>query len=265
MRRIGNRKGATRINRPYRNIELERARVGLQQCIADAGDDLWLVAELESIFSIFVRNVREKVQRYDRFWKAVFDIVEHETEADVLVDSSKTAWGQIERPRLLQNSGHDVYVLHLVKYPQALVSSRWRRKGPRHGIQSLLGWSLTNWLTWRRYRAWGSRYMISVYDDLARDPENELGEIGRFIGADLLPAAVHLQSELGFDPGLQIGGNAAGRHEKVFWKPKLKCQQDAPVISEYVGAAGTPLFWYLNIQREKQRQIKSASVKQSRR
>ena len=249
LHRLGTFKKVPRLNEPFISPELERARVRLKKFIATADPAFRKIAALESIFSIRVRDAQRSTLRYNKFWGGVMDIIAQETGAEVLIDSSKTAWGQVQRPQLLRDAGHDIFLLHLVKDPQALVCSRTKKKGLINGAKSLLGWSITNWLTWRRYRAWGSRYMISIYDDFARSPQAELEIIGKFIGQDLAPSKARIEAGLGFASGLQFGGNRAGRHREVFWDPDLRSRREAAPLPRLIGAVGLPLFHYLKMRQ----------------
>jgi len=116
-----------------------------------------------------------------------------EADTEVIVDSSK-------RPvygRMLSGSEElDVYVLHLVRDPRAVVFSWLRRKvNPDFGGLMPIhpSWkSAAGWMVWNvtgemmRLRR-PDRYLRVRYEDFISDPKAVTSKVSGFIGADLTP------------------------------------------------------------------------------
>jgi Sulfotransferase family len=117
-----------------------------------------------------------------------------------VIDSSKLpTYG-----RLIERTGLDVRVLHLVRDPRAAAYSWLRRRKPRadatptdtmevmSGAKSALLWDLWNGMAtvfWGR----SDRYLRVRYEDFAREPQATVAAIARFAGLDgnVLPFVAH--------------------------------------------------------------------------
>ena len=123
--------------------------------------------------------------------RQLYEAVAAVSGCSTIVDSSKLpTYG-----RLVQRSGLDVYVLHLIRDPRAAAYSWWRRRKPRvdatagatmeamSGAKSALLWDLWNGLA---ATMWGrsDRYLRVHYEDFAREPESTVAAIARFAGLD---------------------------------------------------------------------------------
>jgi hypothetical protein len=108
-----------------------------------------------------------------------------------LVDSSKTAWGQLGSPfRLWRNIGPEFCLIHIVRDPRAVfwsVLKQKRRQAHRRGdappperllaIWTIVGWSAAN-LSCEVFRLLHPYAYVRVrYEDLARSPRAVLKEI----------------------------------------------------------------------------------------
>lgn len=165
------------------------------------------------------------------------------TRSRVLVDSTKHplyGWILATIPDL------DVYALHLVRDPRAVVHS-WKRPrlDPGTGVElheprtlpgaiSWLGPNLGAEVLWRATRR---PYMLLRYEDFVRAPEASLEQVCRFIGErpEALPFSAANVVEL--DPGHLVAGNP-GRfghgpieiREDESWKVQLSRRDKMLVV-----------------------------------
>jgi Sulfotransferase family len=155
---------------------------------------------------------------HEQLGLALFDHVSDRYE--VMVDSSKTAWGSTLMPfRMSKRLGKDFLLIHLVRDPRAVAWStirpprrqrrtRKRRQHSSPGARSLrtaAGWTIANLACEMFDLLHPDRYLLIRYEDLVREPLKTIGQI--FARVTLEPPANfdHLQA-----PGNrhQLYGNA---------------------------------------------------------
>ena len=111
------------------------------------------------------------------------------TEYEVMVDSSKTAWGSFSVPwGLRRRLGKDFHLVHLVRDPRGVgwssIRTPWRpKKSPRPSppivtaLRAAFGWTAANLVCeifrWRH----PDSYLRVRYDELVRAPSNVVGRI----------------------------------------------------------------------------------------
>ncbi len=251
--RLGGNEAVPRFDAPLADPQLEAVRKRLRAFVASNAQIRSSTGALESVLSFRGNGSLVTASRYNKYWQGIFDVIARETGAEILIDSSKTAWGQLRRPQLLRQAGHDVSIIHLVKDPRSLMCSRETKKGRVIGLKSLLGWAMTNWGTWRLYSSWGPHYMVSFYEEFTASPQDELNVIETFIGTDLSAVQARLAAGRGFDPGLQFGGNRAGRHPEVFWRPPPPSKGARTRLCQIIGSMAMPLFFFLAKQKTRGR------------
>ena len=106
---------------------------------------------------------------------------------EIMVDSSKTAWGEAIAPfRLRRKLGRDFLLVHLVRDPRAVswsivrsVIARAKRRGERANaplrcLVSALGWPTANLACELFGRLYPDQYVLLRYEDLARSPTEVL-------------------------------------------------------------------------------------------
>ena len=102
---------------------------------------------------------------------------------EIMVDSSKTAWGEAIAPfRLRRKLGRDFLLVHLVRDPRAVswssvksVVAQAKRRGervnaPLRCVVSALGWVTANLACELFGRLYPDQYVRLRYEDLARSP-----------------------------------------------------------------------------------------------
>jgi hypothetical protein len=124
---------------------------------------------------------------YAQLAEAIFDAAAAATESSVLIDSSKN----VARAAALVHDGrHDVRIVHLVRDGRGYMRSRRKRAevGATRYVPpfAFAGWLAKNVLisSVLARRVPRERYLLCRYEDLIRDPANELERIGRFAGLD---------------------------------------------------------------------------------
>jgi hypothetical protein len=136
---------------------------------------------------------------------------------EVMVDSSKTAWGSFSIPwRLSRRIGRDFLLVHLVRDPRGVcwssIRTPWRSKKSRRpsppiitALRAAVGWTAANLaceiFRWRH----PDRYLRVRYDDLVRTPHEVIGTILHRMG--VTPPESRLLSESNGNRH-QLHGNA---------------------------------------------------------
>jgi hypothetical protein len=155
---------------------------------------------------------------YARQLHCLYDGIEQESKARVIVDSSKYPADAIVAAGL---PGHQVYVLHMVRDPRAVAFSWQRRKASpgktvdkglltRVGfVRSTLVWVLYN-ATIARYvrRAVpAGRYLKLQYERLATEPKKVLDELIEFMGEEPEFRPAFDGNSVGISPSHTASGN----------------------------------------------------------
>ena len=140
--------------------------------------------------------------------------------ADTIIDSSKTDRLSARRPAAMRRAGLDVRVVHLVRDPRGCLAST--RKGDNRKLErgepadipfvharTTLSWLLANGAAETLSR----RHRVR-YEDLVRDAETVLRELGTFLEIDVEPCLEALASgEL--PPAHQLTGNRMRNQRRV--------------------------------------------------
>jgi hypothetical protein len=180
------------------------------------------------------------------FWPGLLAQYGKLTGAERFVDSSKTAMGHLCRPQRLHEAGLPVYQIHLIRDPRAVLYSMYRKRrraGVRYlGLKTLLAWSLSNLLTWRRRHVAGPHYCLLTYEALCHDPVAAMRRLGRFTGLDPAGPLQALASEEPLDPGFQVDGNRMSRKTSIRFRADEAWKREAPWFIRLFGALGYPLY-----------------------
>ncbi|HEX9855851.1 MAG TPA: sulfotransferase [Acidimicrobiia bacterium] len=153
---------------------------------------------------------RRYVSRTDRLYRAVASVA----DAGVLVDSSKRpvyAFALTKAPSL------DVYVVHLVRDPRAVVFS-WRRRKVNPDIvggglmavhpawKTAAGWTVWNLMAELLGAKRRGRYLRIRYEDFVADPLSTLQTIGDLVGTAVAPDFTS-PTDFEVEPSHSISGN----------------------------------------------------------
>ncbi len=189
-------------------------------------------------------------EAFKKLWTIVLDSLHQKLPGTILVDSSKTAVDAFMRPKLLEEMGYELRMIHLVRSPKAVMFSLGKKGSNRlleagkkgkeavltgGSLRALLNWTWINLGVWWYYRR---RRKVKIYtlryEDLIEDTAHRLGEIANFIGIDPEPFQ---GVEEGFEvtPGIGVSGNRMRRASQ-----KITFRKDTAVdytfsIAEKIG------------------------------
>lgn len=160
--------------------------------------------------------------------------------AGVLVDSSKTAYLDILRPLKYLRSGHEFYLVQLVRRPESVLRSTLRgrnrdleagRGHARHfeAIRTIFGWTVANTVAAVYRGLIGKRGLLVRLEDLLDDPAGTLSRIGEFVGEPLDSAIAAIESGEPLSVGHEIAGNRVLRSSSETFK--LATESSAPPAS----------------------------------
>jgi hypothetical protein len=161
------------------------------------------------------------------------------TDYEVMVDSSKTAWGSFSVPlHLSSRLGNDFLLVHVVRDPRAVTWSNirtpWRpkQKSPSPplplitAVRTAFGWMMANLacevLAWRH----PERYIRVRYEDITHAPDGSVGAILQRVALPPPPSLLPRDSKVNRH---QLHGNAmrfksltlAGIKEDVAWRSAM--------------------------------------------
>jgi len=161
-------------------------------------------------------------------------------DGGVIVDSSKTAYHAGERPSALrERAGLDVYVVHLVRDPRAVVWSVVGRgsnrslEGAAHRpvlgwLAPIAGWIRANRIAERLQIEFGaSRYLLIRYEDLVANPDAQLSLVEDFLR---LPAGRARTTR----EGHQLGGNRTRFSSTIEIRPDMEWRDRLPVLAQWL-------------------------------
>lgn len=163
---------------------------------------------------------------YIAIWSQVLAAIREVSGADIIIDSSKTARRSTRRPRLLQQAGEKIAVIHLVRDPRSVMRSvkkgsnrRLERGEPAHllggGLRGIAGWTITNAL----FEASAYRYRDYVlrarYEDIVNKTKWEISRIAHFLGVDSFDIIERIEHGVSFNPGHAIAGNRMRRNIEI--------------------------------------------------
>jgi hypothetical protein len=160
---------------------------------------------------------------YKKLWLALFNYIQHNhnEKIDAFVDSSKTTWKTLLRPKRLQQSGFDIYIIHLKRNRKNVFASTLQgnnrtlkkrsnaKKNYAFGIKSVISRALINLLTKFLYKRPGYNYKIMHYEKLIEDPALFIREVYGFCGINYLNDKSYIE-RIKFNsyyPGTAFEGN----------------------------------------------------------
>lgn len=118
-------------------------------------------------------------QKFAEYNKRFFQLLEDETEADIILDTSKTVWRLLP---LYHHLGHDLKVLHIIKNPKNQIGSRLNR-GMTFWKSALHKYGRRNFLH-QYFFGDENRYRKLRFEKLAEDYKGELQSIYDWLDLD---------------------------------------------------------------------------------
>ena len=161
-----------------------------------------------------IGGFKQRVASYVRYVQFVYESAREQSDATVLIDTSKHAHGHL----LVALANIDLYVVHIVRDSRATAFSWSRRKvyesrsggdilfpsfGPltaaRHWITDNLSAEIL------RYRS--PNYLLVRYEDFVEDPNREIGRIFEFVGEPISTDPVSETMTITLEPRHSVAGN----------------------------------------------------------
>lgn len=157
------------------------------------------VEERRSFYSSFFRLNKQKLHsQYIQQQRALFKAIASQSKKEIVVDSSKTARLTAWRPyALCRIAGFEVNVIHLIRDIRGVIYSMMKGSNTKmeNGevnfslrfamIRALYGWTMANLVMNYQSSLLPSGSVIRVhYEDVIKNPKNELIRIGDFLGVD---------------------------------------------------------------------------------
>lgn len=168
----------------------------------------------------------ETARMYARVWSSLFASTFRHTGASIVVDSSKTSRSSSRRIlSLARDARLDVYVIHLIRDPRAVLYSEWGRgnndeleRGARSAfhfggvLRPLAGWLMANIaVSISSARAPSLPVLRVYYEDLVSRPDETLAAIGEFVEVDLRSLVDQIHAGDALSVGHGVRGNRMRR------------------------------------------------------
>jgi Sulfotransferase family len=210
------------------------------------------------LLEYYCRQRKAGTQNLLEMMKRLYERVAEETNAHIIVDSSKTpqhAW------LLSLISGIDLSIVHLVRDPRGVVNSYRRAKGYLPQMSPLVvtaGWTGLN-IACERLRDRVTHYRILRYEDFVAAPRAITAEIAASLGyvGELAPfvrdSTVELRSQH------MLGGNP-DKLERGTVKIEARSTELSSPTRTLVSLATAPLLWRYGYWGGKARTVPKAIV-----
>jgi Sulfotransferase domain len=208
----------------------------------EVGKSALLVRSVEGIFylPLLVLGILQvqKVKKYGLLMHSLFEAIVNVSGLKVLVDSSKSARGQIGRVLAMKKiCGFDIKVIHLVRDGRGVMYSRVKGRNDRVETFGKLGpflagisWLTTNVMSLLVGRLYFQGEVLRVnYEDFVLNPRNELQRISRFVGIDLDIIMKHVEQDREFRVGHITGGNRMRKKGTIRIGKDFAWQKKLPV------------------------------------
>jgi len=198
---------------------------------------------------------RRNIRRYGMVWRALFEALREQDalKTEVIVDSSKSSWKAWRRPFLVQQCGTEVFGIHLVRDPRAVMFSVMKGSNRRMeagenprlvggAVRGLLGWCLSNSLVENAKAFSTIPFMTLRYEDLVHDPASELSRVADFLALEMTPVIDRLALDAGFDGGHGVSGNRMRRRGTLRIRADDEWRRKLPPLLQLLSIAVLPLY-----------------------
>ncbi len=191
-------------------------------------------------------------QRYASLWQAMMQAISDLSGRQVIVDSSKSSRPVARRISSLSKwAGFELFVIHLVRDPRALMWSAMRgsnrlleanQKGTFRGgvLRALVGWNMTHASVHRDQIA-NTRLIRVRYEDFTADPAQTLKDLGGFLGLDMDMVIEQMAAERPFPSGHGVGGNRMRRQGPIHIKVDEEWKTALPQYARLLASFSWPL------------------------
>ena len=184
--------------------------------------------------------------------------------ARFIVDGSKSTYHYAARPFRYLQSGKEVYIIHLIRHPAAVLRSALKGQNsrlergvvvgpvsrPLERLRTLWGWFHANLIASFYRWKYPDKSMRVDYENLCRQPHTELARIGALIGVNLGIVAGRIDRAEAFEVGHELAGNRILRSGSIVFRSD---SQEATIAGFWsaVGSAVGALFGTGSRQRKR--------------
>lgn len=184
--------------------------------------------------------------RYGEVWSALYQAIAEVSGKPILIDSSKSAYGNARRIHALHNfAGSSLNVLHLIRDPRAVVYSEWGRgnnqrleDGKRSSfadglfVKPLVGWMIANLAVSITSSQNPSIPVHQIhYERLATDPIKTLEELDRFLEIDLDSVIEIIRDNRSMNGGHGVRGNRMRRQGPIKIRVDTEWVESMPTVA----------------------------------
>jgi hypothetical protein len=170
--------------------------------------------------SLLFNDRKKRYDGYRTLMTGLFDYIFKISGKEFVVDSSKNAYTSSWRPLALKKiCGYDVKLIHLIRDGKGVMTSKMRgdntdmrkgiyRKKPFAALEGLFGWIFANLVVIiTRILLPPKAYYLMKYEDMVREPEEELTRVGSFLGLDFKETIHSIRRMKPIPVGHLISGN----------------------------------------------------------
>lgn len=191
-------------------------------------------------------------QRYAALWGTIMRAISDISGKQIIVDSSKSSRPASRRVSALSKwAGFELFVIHLVRDPRALMWSAMRgsnrlleanKKGTFKGgvVRALITWNMTH-ASVHLNRLTNARLIRIRYEDFTANPVETLTKLGDFLALDMNAVIECLSNQQPFASGHGIGGNRMRRQGPVHIKVDEEWKTALPKYARILASLSWPL------------------------
>lgn len=199
------------------------------------------------IRDILLKNEKElekkinKMIEYKNYLSKLYSSVEKITKCSVIVDSSKEP---IYAYILSNIPSFEVFIIHLIREPHAVIYSRAYRKKRQYisknetqnmgttVFNSILDWNLVNFMIKKLFNSNKNKYFKIYYKEFVNQPNNVVNKILRFLGEDSKKASnIFNENKIRLSTTHVFSGNPSRLSKEIIiydddeWKYKMDLKQ----------------------------------------
>ncbi len=198
------------------------------------------------------RSHAEDRQRYAALWGTIMRAISEISGKQIVIDSSKSSRPVARRVSALSKwAGFEVFVIHLVRDPRALMWSAMRgsnrlleanKKGTFKGgvVRALISWNMTHASVHLDHLP-KARLIRVRYEDFTANPVQTLTNLGDFLALDMDSVIERLSNEQPFASGHGIGGNRMRRQGPIHIKVDEEWKTALPKYARLMALFSWPL------------------------
>jgi len=224
--------------------------------IATVAHDREVVESPVGRFKFGRQTLAQSQKRYGEVWSALLQAISDVSQKPIIIDSSKSAYGNVRRIHALCNFANmDLNILHLIRDPRAVVYSEWGRGNNERlefnvarplidggMMKPLAGWVIANLaVTLTASNNKGIPVHRVHYENLVTDPITELENIGRFLQLDFCTIIDLLNHNKSMSGGHGVRGNRMRRKGPITMRVDTEWVESMPIIARFCTKSVWPI------------------------